>query len=68
MDVNPCYPSITIKYPSSRSQCIINICCIPKKIDGEFDDELKSASLTIVDLAGAEREKKTRNQVIKTII
>ncbi|PIA55459.1 hypothetical protein AQUCO_00700032v1 [Aquilegia coerulea] len=46
---------------SSRSQCIINIRCAPEVTDG---DEVLSnnAVLTIVDLAGAEREKKTGNQ------
>ncbi|KAL3505414.1 hypothetical protein ACH5RR_035255 [Cinchona calisaya] len=52
---------------SSRSQCIINICCMPKKIDGEFDNESKSSSLTIVDLAGAEREKKTGNKGLRML-
>ncbi|KAL2499316.1 ATP binding microtubule motor family protein [Abeliophyllum distichum] len=48
---------------SSRSQCIINIRCVPKKGDGETDDQGNSSSvLTIVDFAGAEREKKTGNQ------
>ncbi|KAL2522319.1 kinesin-like protein KIN-6 [Forsythia ovata] len=48
---------------SSRSQCIINIRCVPKKVDGETDDQGNSSSvLTIVDFAGAEREKKTGNQ------
>ncbi|KAA8537506.1 hypothetical protein F0562_027114 [Nyssa sinensis] len=47
---------------SSRSQCIINIRSAPKKIDGEVDLQSKSAVLTIVDLAGAEREKRTGNQ------
>ncbi|XP_027093052.1 kinesin-like protein KIN-6 isoform X1 [Coffea arabica] len=52
---------------SSRSQCIINICCTPNSNDGEFDDEPKSTSLTIVDLAGAEREKKTGNQGLRML-
>ncbi|KAF5200236.1 Kinesin [Thalictrum thalictroides] len=46
---------------SSRSQCIINIRGAPEMADG--DEVLpNNAVLTIVDLAGAEREKKTGNQ------
>ncbi|KAF6149960.1 hypothetical protein GIB67_008681, partial [Kingdonia uniflora] len=45
---------------SSRSQCIINIRSAPTRIDEEL--ESLNAVLTIVDLAGAEREKKTGNQ------
>ncbi|XP_031125278.1 kinesin-like protein KIN-6 isoform X2 [Ipomoea triloba] len=47
---------------SSRSQCIINIRCGHKKIDEEVGESSNSSVLTIVDLAGAEREKKTGNQ------
>ncbi|XP_059636412.1 kinesin-like protein KIN-6 [Cornus florida] len=47
---------------SSRSQCIINIHSSPNKMDGEVDVQSRSAVLTIVDLAGAEREKRTGNQ------
>ncbi|KAK1353565.1 Kinesin motor domain-containing protein [Heracleum sosnowskyi] len=43
---------------SSRSQCIINVRC---ETCGDFDASSNSALLTIVDLAGAEREKKTGN-------
>ncbi|KAK7859218.1 kinesin-like protein kin-6 [Quercus suber] len=43
---------------SSRSQCIINISSVVNKAD-EVDN---NAVLTIVDLAGAEREKRTGNQ------
>lgn len=43
---------------SSRSQCIINISNVVNKAD-EVDN---NAVLTIVDLAGAEREKRTGNQ------
>lgn len=46
---------------SSRSQCIINIRCVDE-IGGESECRLNSAILTFVDLAGAEREKKTGNQ------
>ncbi|KAG8377938.1 hypothetical protein BUALT_Bualt08G0085900 [Buddleja alternifolia] len=47
---------------SSRSQCIINIRSGSKKGDEEVDGKACSPMLTIVDLAGAEREKKTGNQ------
>ncbi|KAI3464817.1 hypothetical protein Pfo_021480 [Paulownia fortunei] len=47
---------------SSRSQCIINIRCDSEKYDEEIDGKTSSTMLTIVDLAGAEREKKTGNQ------
>ncbi|KAI8004197.1 Kinesin-like protein KIN-6 [Camellia lanceoleosa] len=46
---------------SSRSQCIINIRSAPNKID-EVDLQSDNVVLTIVDLAGAEREKRTGNQ------
>ncbi|KAM0037540.1 putative plus-end-directed kinesin ATPase [Helianthus debilis subsp. tardiflorus] len=44
---------------SSRSQCIINIRC---DLDNLDEDQSRIAILTIVDLAGAEREKRTGNQ------
>lgn len=47
----------------SRSQCIINIRCGSKQASEEVDVSASSTVLTIVDLAGAEREKKTGNQV-----
>ncbi|KAL6524837.1 hypothetical protein OROMI_030430 [Orobanche minor] len=47
---------------SSRSQCIINIRCDSGKDGEESDGKASSTMLTIVDLAGAEREKKTGNQ------
>ncbi|KAJ8439819.1 hypothetical protein Cgig2_029079 [Carnegiea gigantea] len=47
---------------SSRSQCIINIRCVVGEIDGEGESGFNGAVLTFVDLAGAEREKKTGNQ------
>ncbi|KAJ4964054.1 hypothetical protein NE237_023993 [Protea cynaroides] len=48
---------------SSRSQCIINIRSFLKKIDDDKAEvRAKNAVLTIVDLAGAEREKRTGNQ------
>ncbi|KAF5455756.1 hypothetical protein F2P56_025302 [Juglans regia] len=43
---------------SSRSQCIININSVANKVD----EVGNNAVLTIVDLAGAEREKRTGNQ------
>ncbi|KAG7971650.1 hypothetical protein I3843_07G146100 [Carya illinoinensis] len=43
---------------SSRSQCIININSVVNKVD----EVGNNAVLTIVDLAGAEREKRTGNQ------
>ncbi|XP_010324875.1 kinesin-like protein KIN-6 isoform X5 [Solanum lycopersicum] len=52
---------------SSRSQCIINIRCEYKEVNGEVGDNSNSAVLTIVDLAGAEREKKTGNQGIRLL-
>ncbi|XP_051139975.1 kinesin-like protein KIN-6 isoform X2 [Andrographis paniculata] len=47
---------------SSRSQCIINIRCSFEDGDEAISKEGKHAVLTIADLAGAEREKKTGNQ------
>ncbi|KAL6629349.1 hypothetical protein ACP70R_029114 [Stipagrostis hirtigluma subsp. patula] len=47
---------------SSRSQCIITIRAVHKIIDGESEHSLSSAVLTIADLAGAERERRTGNQ------
>ncbi|PIN17293.1 Kinesin-like protein [Handroanthus impetiginosus] len=47
---------------SSRSQCIINIRYDSENGDEEVDRKTSSTTLTIVDLAGAEREKKTGNQ------
>ncbi|XP_073134155.1 kinesin-like protein KIN-6 [Henckelia pumila] len=47
---------------SSRSQCIINIRCDPKKTIEDIDGKSRTAVLSIVDLAGAEKEKKTGNQ------
>ncbi|CAL4890586.1 unnamed protein product [Urochloa decumbens] len=46
---------------SSRSQCIITIHGVHKSGDAD-SDSLSSAVLTIADLAGAERERKTGNQ------
>ncbi|XP_034677570.1 kinesin-like protein KIN-6 isoform X5 [Vitis riparia] len=47
---------------SSRSQCIINIRSAPNNLESDVSVQLNSAVLTIVDLAGAEREKRTGNQ------
>lgn len=49
----------------SRSQCIINIHHAPDMNNGELGVQANNAVLAIVDLAGAEREKKTGNQVQK---
>ncbi|XP_061373289.1 kinesin-like protein KIN-6 [Gastrolobium bilobum] len=47
---------------SSRSQCIINIRDVPQKCEGVVNRKSNGAVLTIIDLAGAEREKRTGNQ------
>ncbi|KAJ9542378.1 hypothetical protein OSB04_028884 [Centaurea solstitialis] len=47
---------------SSRSQCIINIRTDLDIIDQDAGTQSSTALLTIVDLAGAEREKRTGNQ------
>ncbi|XP_030481465.1 kinesin-like protein KIN-6 isoform X4 [Cannabis sativa] len=47
---------------SSRSQCIINIRSVGSEFEGQDEHQANSAVLSIVDLAGAEREKKTGNQ------
>ncbi|XP_020236012.1 kinesin-like protein KIN-6 isoform X1 [Cajanus cajan] len=47
---------------SSRSQCIINIRDDPPKCKGLVNPKSNGAVLTIIDLAGAEREKRTGNQ------
>ncbi|XP_045804083.1 kinesin-like protein KIN-6 isoform X3 [Trifolium pratense] len=47
---------------SSRSQCIISIRDVPKKWKGVVNYKSSDAVLTIIDLAGAEREKRTGNQ------
>ncbi|KAK7283421.1 hypothetical protein RIF29_12925 [Crotalaria pallida] len=47
---------------SSRSQCIINIRDVPKKCKRMVDPKSNGAVLNIIDLAGAEREKRTGNQ------
>lgn len=48
----------------SRSQCIINIRAASEGVSNETKVQSADAMLTIVDLAGAEREKRTGNQVI----
>ncbi|TKY75259.1 Kinesin protein KIF18A [Spatholobus suberectus] len=47
---------------SSRSQCIINIRDVTQKCKGVVNPKSNGAVLTIIDLAGAEREKRTGNQ------
>ncbi|CAH2036756.1 unnamed protein product [Thlaspi arvense] len=47
---------------SSRSQCIINIRAASEGVSNETKMQSADAMLTIVDLAGAEREKRTGNQ------
>ncbi|XP_068314130.1 kinesin-like protein KIN-6 [Pyrus communis] len=47
---------------SSRSQCIINIRAVADKCNGDDNNQANDGVLTIVDLAGAEREKRTGNQ------
>ncbi|EOY15062.1 hypothetical protein QUC31_000351 [Theobroma cacao] len=47
---------------SSRSQCIINIRRGIDSSDAETDEQSNSTVLSIVDLAGAEREKRTGSQ------
>ncbi|CAA7031719.1 unnamed protein product [Microthlaspi erraticum] len=47
---------------SSRSQCIINIRAAHNGVSNETKTQSSDAMLTIVDLAGAEREKRTGNQ------
>ncbi|XP_033130591.1 kinesin-like protein KIN-6 isoform X2 [Brassica rapa] len=47
---------------SSRSQCIINIRAASDGVSNETKVQSTDAMLTIVDLAGAEREKRTGNQ------
>jgi hypothetical protein len=47
----------------SRSQCIITIRSVHKGIDVESEHSPSSAVLTIADLAGAERERRTGNHV-----
>jgi len=49
---------------NSRSQCIINIRASCNGFSNETKLQSSDAMLTIVDLAGAEREKRTGNQVL----
>lgn len=55
--------TLYISHVCSRSQCIINIRCASNNLERGVDVQMNSAVLTIVDLAGAEREKRTGNQV-----
>ncbi|KAG8076417.1 hypothetical protein GUJ93_ZPchr0006g41076 [Zizania palustris] len=47
---------------SSRSHCIITIRAVHENADVESGKSLSNAVLTIADLAGAERERRTGNQ------
>ncbi|KAH9693423.1 kinesin-like protein KIN-6 [Citrus sinensis] len=47
---------------SSRSQCIINLRCTANELSRGDGVHANDSVLTIIDLAGAEREKRTRNQ------
>ncbi|KAL9445842.1 hypothetical protein AB3S75_013680 [Citrus x aurantiifolia] len=47
---------------SSRSQCIINLRCTANELSRGDGVHANDAVLTIIDLAGAEREKRTGNQ------
>lgn len=60
-DRNEC--SLIHLHSSSRSQCIINVRCDLDNLDEDAAAQSCTAMLTIVDLAGAEREKRTGNQV-----
>lgn len=55
-----------VLYPCSRSQCIINIRRVANP--DEVEDASNCAILTIADLAGAEREKRTGNQVLFSFV
>ncbi|XP_024040061.1 kinesin-like protein KIN-6 isoform X4 [Citrus clementina] len=47
---------------SSRSQCIINLRCTANELSRGDGVHANDSVLTIIDLAGAEREKRTGNQ------
>ncbi|XBI28233.1 hypothetical protein VPH35_052507 [Triticum aestivum] len=47
---------------SSRSQCIITIRAVHKKIEQQSEYPISGSVLTIADLAGAERKKNTGNK------
>lgn len=57
------YICLFLLYASSRSQCIINIRGVAGNFDGGDNNQANDVVLSIVDLAGAEREKRTGNQV-----
>lgn len=57
------YICLFLLYASSRSQCIINIRGVTGNFDGGDNNQANDVVLSIVDLAGAEREKRTGNQV-----
>ncbi|XP_021805091.1 kinesin-like protein KIN-6 [Prunus avium] len=52
---------------SSRSQCVINLRIVDDKSNGEVKDQANDGVLSIVDLAGAEREKRTGNQGVRLL-
>ncbi|XP_077246199.1 ATP binding microtubule motor family protein isoform X2 [Tasmannia lanceolata] len=52
---------------SGRSQCIINIRSIPKMNDEKVEFFQNNAILTIIDLAGAERERRTGNKGVRLL-
>ncbi|ONH94135.1 hypothetical protein PRUPE_8G272100 [Prunus persica] len=52
---------------SSRSQCVINLRIVDDKSNGEVNDQANDGVLIIVDLAGAEREKRTGNQGVRLL-
>ncbi|KAI5311039.1 hypothetical protein L3X38_045506 [Prunus dulcis] len=52
---------------SSRLQCVINLRIVDDKSNGEVNDQANDGVLIIVDLAGAEREKRTGNQGVRLL-
>ncbi|KAL6271934.1 hypothetical protein ACE6H2_028845 [Prunus campanulata] len=52
---------------SSRSQCVINLRIVDDKSNGEVKDQANDGVLSIVDLAGAERDKRTGNQGVRLL-
>lgn len=58
------YLSVLLSYVCSRSQCIINLRCTANELSRGDGVHANDSVLTIIDLAGAEREKRTGNQVM----
>lgn len=56
--------SVLLSYICSRSQCIINLRCTANELSRGDGVHANDAVLTIIDLTGAEREKRTGNQVM----